>query len=123
MCVLGYKFACLLSHSLIPRPHTPKPEGGVWRQNYVLYPHLTLCHTSPFLPLSLSLPPSLSLPTSHSPLLSDDRLQMMKERDRRMAPDSEWIARQQAMRDNLPLNYNAEDIQRRVDEVSVGRVK
>ena len=48
---------------------------------------------------------------------------MMQERDRRMAPDSEWIARQQAMRDNLPLNYNTEDIQRRVDEVSVGRVK
>ena len=43
---------------------------------------------------------------------------MMNEEQRRMAPDSEWIARQQALRDDLPENFKKEDIQKRLDEVS-----
>lgn len=46
------------------------------------------------------------------------RLQMMKEREERMSPDSEWIARQQAMRDHLPENYDKDDVQKRIEEVS-----
>ena len=37
---------------------------------------------------------------------------------RNLSPDSEWVARQQALRENLPSNFDKEDIQKRMDEVS-----
>jgi hypothetical protein len=45
------------------------------------------------------------------------RLQRTHEQDRRnLSPESEWVARQQAMRERLPPDYDQDDIQKRMDE-------
>ena len=42
----------------------------------------------------------------------------MEGRNRRFSPDSEWIASQQALRDELPDNFDQGDIKKRMAEVS-----
>jgi hypothetical protein len=42
--------------------------------------------------------------------------QSLQEQNRRFSPDSEWVAKNQALRDDLPEHYDADDIRKRMSE-------
>ncbi|CAI8042527.1 Nucleobindin-1 [Geodia barretti] len=42
--------------------------------------------------------------------------QSLQEQNRRFSPDSEWVAKNQALRDALPEHYDADDIRKRMAE-------
>ena len=54
----------------------------------------------------------------HIPCCDCGRLQQsLQEQNRRFSPDSEWVAKNQALRDDLPEHYDADDIRKRMAEV------